>query len=81
MNQDATTERTHGLSAPALVIGIIGAAAACFVVCWAELVVKSIQIAICQFAPAAIGLLLLVVVINGILSKLAKRRQIGRAHV
>ncbi len=74
MNQDATTERTHGLSAPALVIGIIGAAAACFVVCWAELVVKSIQIAICQFAPAAIGLLLLVVVINGILSKLAKRR-------
>ncbi|MBM3472801.1 MAG: hypothetical protein FJX75_05980 [Armatimonadetes bacterium] len=64
----------HGLSPAAIVVGILGAAAACFVVCWAELVVKSIQIAICQFAPAAIGLLLLVVLLNAVIGRLSRRK-------
>jgi hypothetical protein len=67
-------ERRHGLSFAAVAVGVIGSAAVCFVVCWAELVVKSIQIAICQFAPAAIGLLLLVVFLNHVLSRLVRRR-------
>jgi len=71
--ESTTVEERRGLSVAAVIVGIIGAAAACFVVCWAELVVKSIQIAICQFAPAAIGLLLLVVVLNGFLSRLVRR--------
>jgi len=66
-------EERHGLSPAALVVGVLGAAAACFVVCWAELVVKSIQIAICQFAPAAIGLLLLVVLLNAVVGRLLRR--------
>lgn len=68
----AMSER-HPASARAIIIGLVGAAAACFVVCWAELVVQSIQIAICQFAPAAIGLLLVVVILNGV-----ARRFFGR---
>lgn len=70
---------THGLSPGALVVGVLGAAAACVVVCWAELVVKSIQIAICQFAPAAIGLLLLVVLLNAVFSRIVHRKLL-RAH-
>jgi len=70
---------SHGLSWPAVVIGVLASAAACFVVCWAELVIKSIQIAICQFAPAAIGLLLLVVFLNAVCGRLA-RRQLLRPH-
>ena len=63
----------HPATTRSIIIGLIGAAAACFVVCWAELVVTTIQIAICQFAPAAIGLLLVVVAGNGVL-KLGKKR-------
>ncbi|MGQ9730421.1 MAG: DUF6785 family protein [Candidatus Zipacnadales bacterium] len=68
------TNQKFGLSLAAVVIGLLTSAAVCFVVCWAELVVKSIQIAICQFAPAAIGLLLLVVVLNDLVSRLRRRR-------
>jgi hypothetical protein len=69
----------HRISPRALIIGLIGAAAACFVVAWAELVVASIQIAICQFAPAAIGLLLIVVLVNA--GVRAVTRRIGlQAH-
>ncbi len=56
-----------------LIIGLIGAAVVCFIVCWAELVVTTIQIAICQFAPAAIGLLLLVVLVNVGLKRIWRR--------
>ena len=58
-------EARHPATARSIIIGLIGAVAVCFIVCWAELVVTTIQIAICQFAPAAIGLLLLVVIVNG----------------
>jgi hypothetical protein len=63
----------HPVTVRALVIGLIGAAAACFVVTWAELVVSTIQIAICQFAPAAIGLVLIVVVLNVVLRFTVRR--------
>jgi len=63
----------------ALVIGFLGAMAACFVVSWAELVVASIQIAICQFAPAAIGLLFIVVLMNLLVRRLSVRMRL-RPH-
>jgi len=78
-SESLATEEKRGLSPAAIAIGVAGSAAACFVVCWAELVVKSIQIAICQFAPAAIGLLLLVVLLNQLLSRLL-RRQLLKPH-
>lgn len=61
------------VSPRAIIIGLLGAAAGCFVVCWAELVVAKIQIAICQFAPAAIGLLFLVILANLFLRNVARR--------
>jgi len=63
----------HRATPRAIIIGLIGAAAVCFIVCWAELVVTTIQIAICQFAPAAIGLLLLVVMLNAVFKRLSRR--------
>jgi len=53
-----------------VVVGLLGSVAACFVVVWAELVTKTIQIAICQFAPAAIGILLFILLVNLALSSL-----------
>ena len=65
------TER-YRVTPRAIIIGLLGAAAACFIVCWAELVVANIQIAICQFAPAAIGLLLLVVACNALVRRILR---------
>ncbi len=61
---ESTTLTRYRVRPVAIVIGLIGAAAVCFVVSWSELVVTSIQIAICQFAPAAIGLFFLLVLLN-----------------
>lgn len=69
----------HGLTPRAVGIGLLSSAAVCFVVCWAELVVASIQIAICQFAPAAIGMLLFIILINLGLAKIWRRLAL-RAH-
>jgi len=63
----------HSVSLRAIVIGAIGAALVCLIVCWGELVVSTIQIAICQFAPAAIGLLLIIVLINLLIGWLGPR--------
>ncbi|MBU0610926.1 MAG: hypothetical protein KKI08_23805 [Armatimonadetes bacterium] len=63
----------------ALIVGVLGVAIACFVVSWAELVVTSIQIAICQFAPAAIGLLFVLVLANLLVRAVARRLRL-RPH-
>jgi len=62
-----------GLTPRAVLIGLICAIAACFVVIWAELVARTIQIAILQFAPAAIGFFLVVVILNVILRNISLR--------
>ncbi|MGC9320547.1 MAG: DUF6785 family protein, partial [Armatimonadota bacterium] len=61
------------LSVRSVVIGAACAAAACWTVSWAEMTVGSIQIAICQFAPAAIGILLAVVMANLAIGAVAPR--------
>ena len=58
------TRARQSLTARAIIIGAIGAAVVCFVIGWGEMTVGVIQIAICQFNPAAIGLLLVVVLAN-----------------
>ena len=47
--------------------------AVCFVVVWAELITMQIPIAILQFAPAAVGLLLVVMVVNLVLRNISSR--------
>ncbi len=66
-------QRQWAFTARAAIIGAILAAAVCFVVVWAELVVTTIQIAILQFAPAAIGLLLFVLILNLIAWRIWRR--------
>lgn len=63
----------HAVSVRSVLIGAVGVAAAVVIVSYAELVLKDIQIAICQFAPAALGLLTGVVLMN-----LLARRFLGR---
>ncbi len=57
----------------ALAIGVVLALGICVVVAYAELVIKDIQIAICQFSPAAIGALLVVVLLNKVVARLSRR--------
>ncbi len=72
-NRQARPSARHGLTIRAALLGLLGSVAVCFVVCWAELVTKTIQIAICQFAPAAIGMLLFLILVNLGLSRLWRR--------
>ncbi|MBI3920382.1 MAG: hypothetical protein HY318_03100 [Armatimonadetes bacterium] len=65
-------EKLHGISPVTLIVGVLGCIAACLVVPYAELVLQ-IQIGICQFAPAAIGLFLVVVGLNQLARKLNPR--------
>lgn len=74
-----TSGERLAVTARALLVGTLGAAIACFVVSWATLVVSTIQIAICQFAPAAIGLLFVLVLGNLLVRALARRLRL-RPH-
>lgn len=71
----------QGLSLRAIIVGLIFACVACVVVSWAELIIASIQIAICQFAPAAIGLLLFVVLANRLVRAAFRRLALNPAEV
>ncbi len=71
----------QGLSLRAVLIGVVLAAIACCVVSWAELVIKEIQIAICQFAPAAIGLLLVAVLANRVIRLISRRLSLNSAEI
>lgn len=62
----------HGISFTTLAAGVVGCLAACIVVPCAELILQ-VQIGICQFAPAAIGLFLIVVGLNQAARKLIPR--------
>ena len=72
---DVTVEREQlqGLSLRALLIGLVFSVCAVLIVSYAELVVKEIQIAICQFNPLALGLLAVLVALNGLVSWVLRR--------
>ncbi|GBC99038.1 hypothetical protein HRbin17_01559 [bacterium HR17] len=73
------TQPLHGLSFRALALGALFSVGAVLIVSYAELVVKEIQIAICQFNPAALGLLAVLVALNGVVSW-GLRRPFLRPH-
>jgi len=66
-------EQLQGLSLQALLIGLVFSVCAVLIVSYAELVVKEIQIAICQFNPLALGLLAILVALNGLVSWVLRR--------
>ncbi|MCS7254424.1 MAG: DUF6785 family protein [Armatimonadota bacterium] len=63
---------TH-ISPIVIVIGLALTYGAIWIVAYSELVVKQIQIAICQFSPIALGMTFIVAVTNYILSSLFRR--------
>jgi len=65
----------RGLSARALLVGAAGVIAASAIVCWAQLVIKYIQIGILQFPPVVVGLLLFLALGNALLRRVC--RQLG----
>jgi len=64
-----------------VLLGALCAAAACWIVSWAEMTVGTIQLGICQFTPVAIGLLLVIVVANLVMGRLAPRLALGPHEV
>jgi len=70
-----------GLSARAVLIGMLMVAVTCVLVCYAELVVAKIQIGFLQLPPVVVGLLFLLLVVRAFLSKWSKRLQLARHEV
>lgn len=56
-----------------LIVGLALTYGAIWIVAYSELVVKQIQIAICQFSPIALGMTFIVAMVNYILSSLFRR--------
>jgi hypothetical protein len=65
----------------AVVIGLLLLVLVSFVTVYADLVIKQIQIGILQFAPAAVGMLLIVVVVNRLLRRVARRFLLSASDV
>jgi hypothetical protein len=65
--------RERSLSVRAVGIGLLCSLGICVLVAYAELVIKDIQIAICQFSPAAIGVFLVVVFCNKAAARISPR--------
>ncbi|MGQ9455889.1 MAG: DUF6785 family protein [Armatimonadota bacterium] len=71
---DSSTEQLlAGISLRGIIVGLILVAITCLCVCWAELVLKTIQIGFLQMPPAAIGIFFFLVLINKAFRRLGKR--------
>ncbi len=67
------TKQASGTSLRAILLGIVFVVAVCFIVSYAELVIRYIQIGFLQFPPVVIGMFFFLVMINWLLQKIAKR--------
>lgn len=65
--------KTSGASFRAIIIGVFFVIAVCFIVSYAELVVRYIQIGFLQFPPVVIGIFFFLVLTNGLIQKLSQR--------
>ncbi|MBC7526856.1 MAG: hypothetical protein H7308_04840 [Chthonomonadaceae bacterium] len=73
------SETVPALTPRALVVGILCVAVTCVVTCFAELVVKNIQIGFLQLPPVVVGMLTLLLGVQGILGKFSKNLKL-RTH-
>src|SRR5438445_10637558 len=74
-----TEPRASALSARGLIVGIVCVALTCVVVCYAELVVAQIQIGFLQLPPVVVGMLVLLLGVQAVLSRWSARLRL-RAH-
>ncbi len=72
-------ETVAALTPRALIVGIFCVALTCVVTCFAELVVKNIQIGFLQLPPVVVGMLTLLLGVQSVLGKFSKRLQL-RVH-
>ena len=72
---------SQGISLRATLIGVVGIVAVSVMVSYAELVITQIQIAICQFAPAAIGFLMLLTLVHRALRRVFRRWLLTPAEI
>ena len=70
-----------GLTARALLLGLVAVGVACLITCWADLVITFIQIAILQFPPVVVGMFLFVYLLNAGLRRLSARLALRPAEV
>lgn len=79
-NDPALSARcVSALSGRALLIGMFCVIVTCIVVCYAELVVGKIQIGFLQLPPVVVGMLVLLLGVQALLTRLAPRLQL-KAH-
>ena len=71
--------RVSALSLRALIVGIVCVALTCLVVCYAELVIAKIQIGFLQLPPVVVGMLVLLLGVQAILTRWSARLRL-RAH-
>ena len=62
-----------GLSARAIIIGLVFVAVTCFVVTWGELVIARIQIGFLQMPPAVIGMFFMMMLVNKGMKRIKRR--------
>ena len=65
--------KKSGTSLRAILIGILFVIAVCFIICYAELVIRYIQIGFLQFPPVVIGIFFFLVLGNGLVRKITRR--------
>ena len=66
-------KKTSGTSFKAILAGMFFVVIVCFIVSYAELVIRYIQIGFLQFPPVVIGIFFFLVLANGALQKIARR--------
>ncbi|MCX8053520.1 MAG: hypothetical protein N3B12_06900 [Armatimonadetes bacterium] len=75
------SEPISGVTFRGVLIGLIFVAITCVCVCWAELVLKTIQIGFLQMPPAAIGIFFFLILLNKAMSRLGRRLRLSSVEL
>ncbi len=77
----STEEPITGITFRGVLIGLVFVAVTCLCVCWAELVLKTIQIGFLQMPPAAIGIFFFLVLLNKGMRRLGRRLRLSSTEL
>ena len=74
-------EPIQGITLRGILIGLVFVAVTCLCVCWAELVLETIQIGFLQMPPAAIGIFFFLVLLNTGMRRLGRRLRLSSTEL
>jgi len=80
-SSDHEDRAPSGITLRGVVIGLVFVAITCLCVCWAELVLTSIQIGFLQMPPAAIGIFFFLVLLNRGMRGIGRRLRLSAAEL